>query len=189
MYASNTTRSLAPAGNPTSHHTGTRAYRRAERRARRTARWVPAGRRLVIVDIENVVGGSNAHSSLVDAAMRLVDRLVGRTEHDVRYVACGVQLFATANDVLPSGTLLGRGIDGADNRLLELLDPAAVVGRYDAVALVSGDGRAFADVVEALRLAGVPTDLYGPEGHTSARLRRSARSVTPIHVGDFALAA
>jgi hypothetical protein len=150
---------------------------------------VPAGRRLVIVDIENVVGGSNAQSSLVAAAMRLVDRLVGRTDRDVRYVACGVQLFATANDVLPSGTLLGRGIDGADNRLLEVLDPAAVAGRFDSVALVSGDGRAFADVVEALRLAGVPTDVYGPAGHTSVRLGRAARSVTPIHVGDFALAA
>lgn len=169
--------------------TRSRAHRRAERRARRTCRWVPVGRRLVVVDIENVIGGSQADSAMVATALRFVDDVVGRTGVDVRYVACGVDLLTTANDVLPGGTLLGRGIDGADKRLLELLDPAAVVGRYDAVALVSGDGKAFADAVEALRVAGVPTDLYGRAGHTSNRLRRAARSVTQLDTGTFALAA
>lgn len=168
---------------------GGRAHRRAERRAQRTCRWVPAGRRLVVVDIENVVGGSQAGSAMVATALRFVDDIVGRTGDDVRYVACGVALLATANDVLPGGTLVGRGIDGADKRLLELLDPASVVGRFDAVALVSGDGKAFADAVEALRAAGVPTDLYGPVGQTSGRLQRAARSVTPLDTGTFALAA
>lgn len=168
---------------------GTRAHRRAQRRASRGARWVPAGRRLVVVDIENVLGGSGAGSTTVARALQFVDEAVGRTEHDVRYVACGVTLLTTANDVLPGGTLLGRGVDGADKRLLEVLDPAAVVGRFESVALVSGDGKAFADIVGALRAAGVPTDVYGPAGHTSARLCRAARTVLQLDTGTFALAA
>lgn len=179
----------------TAHTTATatagtsRSQRRAARHARRAARWVPAGRRLVLVDIENVIGGSDADSALVGAALRLVDATVGRSSNDVRYVACGSNLLTNACDALPDGTLLGRGIDGADLRLLELLDPAAVIGRFDSIALVSGDGRAFADRIEALRDAGVPTDLYGPLGHTSQRLSRIARSVTAIDNTSFAIAA
>ena len=48
-----------------------------------------------------------------------------------------------------TGVLLGRGENGADNRLLDYLEPAVVVGRYSSVDLILGDSAAFAAPVRA----------------------------------------
>ena len=83
------------------------------------------------------------------------------------------------------------GLDGADQALLEYLRPDVVVGRYSAVVLGSGDGRAFTPAVRALHVQGVPTDVVAPERSTAWSLRAFARSCTGLAVAaeSFALAA
>jgi hypothetical protein len=152
--------------------------------------WVPAGRRLVIVDLENLVGGSAASLETVREALAALDVAIGRDTHDVRVVASGSTLLTTAMSLLASTRVsLGRGVDGADRRLLDELDPARVVGRYDSVVLVSADGAAFADRVTVLSRLGVPTDVVVGAGACSRRLAAAARTVRSVYGPQFALAA
>ena len=154
------------------------------------APWVPVGRRLVLIDLENLVGGSGATLETVRDALAALAVAVGRRADDVRVVASGSTLITTSMCLL-SGTRvsLGRGKDGADLRLLDDLEPAHVVGRFDSVVLVSADGVAFADRVATLARLGVPTDVVIGAGPCSHRLARSARSVRSVHGPQFALAA
>lgn len=152
--------------------------------------WVPAGRRLVLVDLENLVGGSAATLETVREALAALDTAVGRTAHDVRVVATGSTLLSTAMTLISSTRVsLGRGIDGADRRLLDDLEPGRVVGRFDSVVLVSADGAAFADRVGELARLGVPTDVVIGAGACSRRLAAAARSVRSVFGPQFALAA
>jgi hypothetical protein len=151
--------------------------------------WVPAGRRLVLVDIENLVGGSGRSAREVDTVYRTLRQVVGCDPHDVWVVACGCSLAATAGHVFGTRLLVERGIDGADRKLLEQLDPTAVVGRYASVVLASGDARAFTAPVIELADRGVATDLFIGAGRIGHQLYAAARSVTSLVTGQFAVAA
>lgn len=144
------------------------------------APWVPAHRRLVLVDIENVVGGSGRSAADVGRALHDLRHAVGRTEHDVWVTACGPTLCATAMCALSGRVLLGHGVDGADQCLLEHLAVDRVRGRFASVALASGDAQAFAHPVARLAAAGIPTDVFIGSGCIGASLYRVARSVNPI---------
>lgn len=140
--------------------------------------WVPTARRLVLVDIENVVGGAGGSAGLVSTALHNLRRAIKPSDRDVWVTACGPTLLTEAMGVFTSRVLLGRGENGADNRQLEYLEPDAVVGRYSSVVLVSGDSVAFAVPVRELARLGVPTDVYLGAGFIGADLYRAARSVT-----------
>jgi hypothetical protein len=139
--------------------------------------WVPANRRLVLIDLENLVGGSDQELEQVVIALDHLKASLELTVNDIVVYASGSKLFNTAISVLPSNTLLGRGIDGADRRLLERLSPDDIIGRFASVALVSGDSAAFARPVQRLAAAGVPTDVYLGSGFIGADLYKAARSV------------
>jgi hypothetical protein len=104
-------------------------------------------------------------------------------------VACGSTLAATAGHVFGTRLLVERGIDGADRKLLEQLEPDAVVGRYASVALASGDARAFTAPVLELTCREVATDLFIGAGRIGHQLYAAARSVTSLATGQFAVAA
>lgn len=142
--------------------------------------WVAVDRRLVLVDIENLVGGSGASALRVAQALARLRIVIDGTDADIWHVACGRRLLSTAMSVLPQPVLLGTGIDGADQRLLERMHPQLVAGHYASVALASADTAAFAGAVTMLAEAGVPTDLYIGAGHLGHALARVARSITDI---------
>jgi hypothetical protein len=162
-----------------------------------TASWVPAGRRLVLIDIENLVGGSDASRDEVAAAVARIDDVVCPTQTDVLVTACGPRLLKTALTALGSCVRLGRGVDGADARLAEFLEPGRVDGLYASVVLASGDAIAFAAPVRRLAEIGVPTDLVLGRGRVGWELYRAARSSVSLYAspptdgtdGSFALAA
>jgi hypothetical protein len=145
-----------------------------------TESWVPAGRRLVLVDIENVVGGSGVSRDDVAAALATITTVVRPTANDVLVTACGPRLLGTAMSVLGSSVRLGRGIDGADARLAEFLETDKVRGRYASVVLASGDSAAFAASVRHLAEIGVPTDLVLGLGRVGAELYIAARSAVSL---------
>ncbi len=154
--------------------------------------WVPDGRRLVAIDLENLVGGSYASTDLVRAGVDEVRALVGMNSHDVWVWACGPTLFKSAMSVLDTRVSVRPGLDGADELLCEELDPGVVPGRFTSVVLGSGDGRAFVAPVRHLAAAGVPTDLIGRARSTSHDLRAASRSFTPLSLSrptNFAVAA
>ena len=147
----------------------------------------PDRRSIVAVDLENLVGGSDAPLERVASELEQLHRVVPGPHHWV--VAVGPTMLTTAMPVLGRHrVLLGRGNDGADRRLVEVLQPDEVVGRYAAVVLVSGDGRAFTEVVRQLAAEGVPTDVVAPADQIGHSLRASARSFTAFE-SSFAIAA
>ena len=140
--------------------------------------WVPMGRRLVLVDIENLVGGSGITATSVSGAVHSLREAISPSDDDVWAVACGPTLLTAAMSLFTSRVLLGRGENGADNRLLEWLEPVSVVGRYSSIVLASGDSAAFAAPIRRLAELGVPTDVYLGAGFIGADLDRAARSVS-----------
>lgn len=139
--------------------------------------WVPIGRRLILVDIENLVGGSHITADIVTDAFEQLRSALGPSPHDVWTTACGPTLLAAAMSVFPSRVLLGRGKDGADHRLVDCLHPGDIIGRYESIVLASGDAVAFAEPVRQLAARGVPTDVFVGAGFIGADLYRAARSV------------
>ena len=115
----------------------------------------PAGRTLHVIDIENLVGGSGAGPTAVGPALSAYRSTVAVGTDDHAVIAAGPTL-AVAAGLAWSGAQLrfGHGIDGADDALLDAVDPAFTAAHYDRVVIASGD-HAFLPLVAALRAAGV----------------------------------
>ena len=71
---------------------------------------------------------------------------------------------------------MGRGINGADHALIEVLSEERMPQRFNAVVIASGDG-IFASVAADLAAAGLEVTVVAREGHLSARLRLAAQRV------------
>ncbi|HET6561557.1 MAG TPA: NYN domain-containing protein [Marmoricola sp.] len=134
------------------------------------------GRRLVLVDIENVVGGPcNTPDRTRWAHRRLRDAVgLGSTDHIVVGVdASGLE--SVCWDWPRVRYVAGYGEDGADRALLDVL-AEDVADRYEHVVLASGDG-IFAEMVAALTAAGVRVTVVAHEVALSASLRLAASDV------------
>src|SRR6478735_5384782 len=113
------------------------------------------GRRLVVVDIENVVGGAvltveqatGVHLSVEGfAALNGSEHVVIGTSH--------VGVVSTGLGWRGPRLVVRSGENGADLALLDVLTEERVAERFDEVVLVSGDG-IFAEAVADLGSAGV----------------------------------
>jgi len=134
------------------------------------------GRRLVVVDIENMVGGavmtveqaSEACLSLRRAAGLKGDEqvIIGTSHNGAMSAWLGWQG--------PRPRLVVRsGQDGADLELLEVLTHERIAERFDEVILASGDG-IFTAAVAALAAAGVAVTVIARPGKCSKRLSMAA---------------
>ncbi|SDL41042.1 NYN domain-containing protein [Arthrobacter sp. ok362] len=144
---------------------------------------VMRGRRLVLVDIENVVGGAvmlveqaaNAHVAIAEAVS-----LVGGEQVVIGTSHFGV--MATGLGWRGPRILARSGRNGADMALLEVLTEEHVEERFDEVVLVSGDG-IFSEAVAALGTAGVNVTVVALAGHCSKRLRMAASCTVFLNYG------
>lgn len=129
------------------------------------------GRRLVVVDIENVVGGLCRTEGMTRWGRRfLQDALHLRPQDQVVVGADGETMHAVAWDWARARLVLGRHVkDGADVALLDVLDED-LPRRFDEVLLVSGDG-IFTDAVAALTQQGVKVTVAAHECSLSLQLR------------------
>ena len=132
------------------------------------------GRRLVVVDIENVVGGAvmsvqqavSAHHCLERAAhLDGKEHIVIGTSH--------IGLIAVGLGWTGPRLVARSGVNGADMALLEVLTEERVSERFDEVVLVSGDG-IFTDAVAALGALGVRVTVVARPEACSKRLRLAA---------------
>ncbi len=131
------------------------------------------GRRLVLVDIENVVGGAVTDVSAAVWAKARVEEVIGSTDGD--QVVIGVShigLLATGVGWPRRRYVLGSGPDGADRALLNVMDED-LADRFEEVVVVSGDG-IFAQAVGALAGAGVTVTVVAHPDGLSRRLRLAA---------------
>lgn len=136
--------------------------------------WSP-GRRLVLVDLENVVGGGVSDVGVADAAWTVIEGIYG--DRDTDQVVAGVSHFSMfAAGAGRSSIRIApprSGPDGADLALLEVLEGEHVAERFAEVVLVSGDGK-FTDEVASLGTQGVRVTVLARRGGLSRRLRMAA---------------
>ena len=107
---------------------------------RSAAPWVPEGRVLHLVDVENLCGGSCVSDDAVATAMHDYSDAVRVDSIDHMIVACSPQLAIPSHDAAPDARILiGRGFDGADLALIGAAPVVDVARRFDGVIIGSDD--------------------------------------------------
>ncbi|BBY58376.1 NYN domain-containing protein [Mycolicibacterium sarraceniae] len=133
-------------------------------------------RRIVLVDIENVVGGLSAVRDYVSWAKVVVAECVPAQPGDQVVIGVGptglLDLALTWQSVR---YVMRPGQNGADLALLEVLGEN-IADRFTEVVLVSGDG-IFTHAIAALASRGVKTTVVAHAGGLSRRLGLAAAEV------------
>lgn len=157
--------------------------RRAARKRSRSAltKLLKKGRRgLVVVDIENLIGGAVINATEVQWARQLLNESLGLQPEDQFIVGiCHLGLLEVGINWPQARRVVRSGPSGADRALIEVLREEHIADRFTEVVLVSGDG-AFADVVAELAAQGVPTTVVAQRERLSARLRLAACTVVEV---------
>jgi len=135
------------------------------------------GRRLVVVDIENVAGGAVSTVDMASWARAVVEAAMAVADDEQVVIGTSHVGLFNANVAWPSARVRVRsGDNGADLELIDVLTTERVEERFDEVALVTGDG-IFADAVARLGSCGVMVTVASWSTSLSARLRVAAGRV------------
>ena len=148
-----------------------------ERRVPRE-KYVPAGRALHLVDIENLMGGPEAGVVALHRAVSDYRDAVPITDGDHVVIGANPQLGVVAKACWQSARLVvGGGPDGADTALLGTVkDTDWVAARYDLIVVGSGDG-IFEVVARKFRLCGLAVGVASRRGSLSCVLGATASFV------------
>ncbi len=138
-------------------------------------------RRLHLVDIENLAGGSDADPTTVMRAYRVFMEVAQPGGADHVIVGCGPLLAPIAWFQAPPGwrVVLGRGLDGADRALTAAVPVSLIVSRYREVVIGSGDTH-FTSLARSLQTSGCPVTIVGPWGAISRQLVNAADQVKGV---------
>ena len=151
--------------------------------ARRVPRaaYVPKGRTLLLVDLENLAGGPHVPLDSMLSSVAQFSRLSGLGPGDLAVVGTNPGLLSQASQLMPRARLVTQaGPDGADLALLrEVRDLLWVAQRFDRVVIGSGDG-IFSNVAQGLRNLGIAVGVVGPHGGIATRLAQSVDFVRTI---------
>ncbi len=132
------------------------------------------GRSIHVVDVENLNKGPAADYQPVAS---LWADIVHPEPGDLIVCASDVTGVFAVHAAFPSARqLVGRGPDGADRVLGDVLSEPILPDRFDTIVLGSGDGY-FAAHLRRLRQQGLHTVVVSRLGQTSALLRGSAHRV------------
>lgn len=146
-----------------------------------TANWCPSGRRLHLIDADNLAGSGFPTLSQVRAAHDAYRSALRPGPVDHTIIACSHKSGVAVGIEWPGTQLLWRsGPDGADLALLEALERIGDVSvRFSSVVVASGDG-IFADAVRSIRGWGTPVVVAWGRGALSWELRRLASHAVQI---------
>ncbi len=149
------------------------------------------GRRLVVVDIENMAGGAVVATEQAVAARQSLQEALALSGCEQVIIGTS-HIGALASWLGWSGARLvvRSGENGADMALLEVLARERIEERFDRVVVASGDG-IFTEAVAMLGAAGVEVTVVARFGHCARRLQMAAgRTVflshDPVEVGGVA---
>lgn len=132
------------------------------------------GRRLVVVDIENVVGGAVLTAAQAEWARRAIhDAIALGDQEQVIIGTSHAGLLATGVGWEGARLVVRSGSDGADLALLDVLAWEHIAERFDELVLVSGDG-IFTDAVAALAAQGLRVTVLAHSECCAKRLQLAA---------------
>ena len=132
-----------------------------------------SSRKCFVVDLENVVGGSDRNHD-VPRVWNMLRPGIG--SHDQVLVASGPQLARTALFDLKGENLryhIRAGLDGAELELLRQLDEAHAARRFGTLVIISGDYR-FAQMATRARSLGMRVWQVQGRGATSQVLWKAS---------------
>ena len=139
-----------------------------------------SNRKIVIVDLENMMFGDHADASRPDRSQEILELAEARRPTDMVIVGCNPRLAFSAKNLFPSSQIVtGHGKDGADIALIETLDLNHAAERFDELCIVSGD-HAFAPIAHAARQRGLRIRVVAPRFGMSTALRVYAD--TAVHL-------
>lgn len=143
------------------------------------------GRRLVLVDIENVAHGAVLAEEQAVEARRAVQEVIPLLDGDQIIIGTShVGVLATGFGWPGTRLVVRSGDNGADLALLEVIAEECIAERFDEVVLISGDG-IFTEAVSALGARGVSVTVVAHPGGCSRRLRMAAaQTVFFTHQAD-----
>lgn len=128
-------------------------------------------RKIVVIDIENMMFGQHVNSSEPDRSVEILDLAQARRPTDMVIVGCNPQLAFSAKELFPHAQIVtGKGKDGADRALIDKIDLHHVSDRFDELCIVSGD-HAFAPIAHAASQAGLKVRVVAPSFGLSTALR------------------
>ncbi|MET3860472.1 hypothetical protein ABIE38_001394 [Dietzia sp. 2505] len=138
-----------------------------------------SGRRLILIDIENISGGAIRTLAEARWAQRMLNSALKLGHYEQVIVGASRAGAVNTGPVWPAARLVvGSGVDGADQALLDVLHNENIVDRFEEVVLVSGDG-IFADTVAALGGHGVKVTVVAHQRSLAKSLQMAAsRTVT-----------
>lgn len=137
------------------------------------------GRRLVLVDIENLIGGAVLTADQVHWARAQVASVIALDDTDQVVIGTSHIGVASVGFEWPNQRyVVESGDNGADLKLLEVL-AENLDRKYGEIVLVSGDG-IFTDSVAALAAAGLRVHLVAVSGTISRRLQMAATTITEL---------
>lgn len=129
-----------------------------------SAQVINTGRQVVLVDIENLVGGGRAPSARVEQAFGSLEQVVQPTQADLVFVAAAPPLAMTCGLLRPGITLWSvRGRHAAELCLMREVPVEFVAERADALVIASGDHE-FVDYAVAARSLDLEVTIIGPRG-------------------------
>lgn len=143
-------------------------------------------RRLILIDVENFNGGPVTTPAQARWCRRVLDNWIQPGDADLIVLAADT---TTVHHVYAGWSshriLAGTGENGADLRLLEVMDED-LPRRFSELVLVSGD-RIFAEKVSWLAGQGLSTTVYSHATALSKRLKFAATTVitsitAPLHL-------
>jgi NYN domain len=133
------------------------------------------GRRLVLVDIENMAGGACLTAQPVLRVKQRLGELLSLGVHDQVVIGTShIGLVEVGCNWQGARRVVRSGPNGADLALLDVLDER-ISDRFEEVVLASGDG-IFACAVATLATRGVPTTVVGRCRGTVAKTLQLAAS-------------
>ena len=143
--------------------------------------FVPAGRALHLIDIENLMGGPQAGWDAIPLATEGYLATVSMTPDDLVVVATNPHLWLPAKLAWPGALVLsGHGRDGADKVLIsQVSDVDRVARRIDRLVIGSGDG-IFESIAREYTVAGIPVEVLSRQDALSDLLRAEVTSVTVL---------
>lgn len=137
-------------------------------------------RSLVLVDLENFARGSEHVGRHSKSIRQLVDQFSRDGVDQFRIVATGKRASEKDPGIFwdwsDSRFLIGAGIDGADRKLLQVLEDEPLCDSITEVQIWSGD-HCFAPITRRLRLSGKQVNIFTIRKAASHELCRAASKV------------
>ena len=143
-----------------------------------------AGRRTIhLVDLENLIGSSAMDSEVVARLRVRYNAVSGLTSSDLIVLATGSSAAPAAwYSWGGARRLVRRGVNGADEALLDVIEDEELASRFARVVIASGDG-IFAEACATLAERGVWVTIVGNRRSISHRLRLAVRDVRHLDDG------